>query len=540
MKKLNHFCAKYLLLFTLFLSLTQVAHSQVFNQDIYKFSRVLGLVKTFYVDTINQKKLVDDAIVQVLKDLDPHSIYISEKEVKEMNEPLQGSFDGIGIQFNIFNDTLLVVTPISGGPSEKIGILAGDRILTVDGENIAGIGITNNQVFKKLRGKKGTKVTVGIKRKSIKKILDFVITRDKIPIYSLDAAYMVSDDIGYIKLSRFAATSMDEYKKTFKKLKEKNVKKIILDLTNNGGGYMSTAIKLADEYLDDNKMIVYTHGLNNPKEEYKATKKGDFEEGRLVIMINEGSASASEIVTGAIQDWDRGVVVGRRSFGKGLVQRQYPLPDGSMIRLTIAHYYTPTGRCIQKPYNKGVKEYRMDLINRYNNGELTNRDSIHFPDSLKYQTLINKRFVFGGGGIMPDIFVPIDTTKNSDYYIDLWRKGILNKFIYKYVDDNRKKLTKQYSDFTMFNNEYEFDNDKLNKFIKFAKKQGVEENEKDFNISKDIIKVQLKALIASSLWGTSEYYQVINQINPIFKKAVEVLDNPSLYKNNLTTIKNKE
>ena len=538
MKKSNRFCIKHLLLLTLLLPLSQIANSQIYNEGIYKFSRVMGLVNTFYVDTVNQQKLIDDAIVQVLKDLDPHSIYISAKEVKEMNEPLQGSFEGIGIQFNIFNDTLLVVSPISGGPSKKVGVLAGDRILTVDGENIAGVGIKNSHVFKLLRGKKGSKVTVGIKRKGIKKIIDFIITRDKIPIFSLDASYMVSDDIGYIKLNRFAATSMDEYKKAFKKLKEKNVKKIILDLTNNGGGYMSTAIKLADEFLDDNKMIVYTQGINNPKEEYKATKKGNFEDGRIVIMVDEGSASASEIVTGAIQDWDRGVVVGRRSFGKGLVQRQYPLPDGSMIRLTIAHYYTPTGRCIQKSYKNGLKEYRMDLINRYNNGELTNQDSIHFPDSLKYQTLIKQRNVYGGGGIMPDIFVPIDTTKITDYYTDLWRKGIPNKFVYKYVDDNRKKLTKQYSDFTLFNNEYEFDENKLNKFIKFAKKEGVEENKEELNTSKDIIKLQLKALIASNLWGTSEYYQVINQINPIFKKAVEVLDNPSLYKNKLTTIKN--
>ena len=538
MKKINHFLINNLILFLLFLTLSQTSYSQTFNDGIYKFGRVMGLVNTFYVDTVNQQKLVDDAIVQVLKDLDPHSIYISAKEVKEMNEPLQGSFDGIGIQFNIFNDTLLVVSPISGGPSKKVGILAGDRILTVDGENIAGVGIKNSQVFKLLRGKKGTKVTVGVKRKGVKRILDFVITRDKIPIFSLDAAYMVSDEIGYIKLNRFAATSMDEYKKAFKKLKEKNVKKIILDLTNNGGGYMNTAIKLADEFLDDNKMIVYTQGINNPKEEYKSTKKGDFEDGQIVIMVDEGSASASEIVTGAIQDWDRGVVVGRRSFGKGLVQRQYPLPDGSMIRLTIAHYYTPTGRCIQKPYKNGLKEYRMDLINRYNNGELTNQDSIHFPDSLKYQTLIKHRSVYGGGGIMPDIFVPIDTTKITDYYTDLWRKGIPNKFVYKYVDDNRKKLTKQYSDFTMYNNEYEIDENTLHKFIKYAQKEGVAENKEELNISKDVIKLQLKALIASSLWGTSEYYQVINQINPIFKKAVEVLDNPSLYNNKLTNVKN--
>ncbi|MBE9466738.1 MAG: S41 family peptidase [Bacteroidetes bacterium] len=538
MKKINHLFINNLIIILLLLTLSQTSHSQTFNDGIYKFSRVMGLVKTFYVDTVNQQKLVDDAIVQILKNLDPHSIYISAKEVKEMNEPLQGSFDGIGVQFNIFNDTLLVVSPISGGPSKKVGIIAGDRILSVDGENIAGVGIKNSQVFKLLRGKKGSKVTLGIKRKGVKKILDFIITRNKIPIFSLDASYMVSDDIGYIKLSRFAATSMDEYKKAFKKLKEKNVKKIILDLTNNGGGYMRTAIKLADEFLDDNKMVVYTNGINNPKEEYKSTKKGDFEEGKLVVMVDEGSASASEILSGAIQDWDRGVVVGRRSFGKGLVQRQYPLPDGSMIRLTIAHYYTPTGRCIQKSYKNGLKEYRMDLINRYNNGELTNQDSIHFPDSLKYQTLIKQRNVYGGGGIMPDIFVSIDTTKITDYYTDLWRKGILNKFVYKYVDDNRKKLSKQYTDFTVFKNEYEFDENKLNKFIKFAKKEGVDENEEELNISKDIIKVQLKALIASSLWGTSEYYEMINQINPIFKKAVEVLDNPSLYKNKLTTIKN--
>ncbi|OFY73322.1 MAG: peptidase S41, partial [Bacteroidetes bacterium RIFOXYA12_FULL_33_9] len=393
-------------LFVVAIFIAQCAVSQEFNNSVFKLSKVLNLISTFYVDTVNQDQLTEEAIIGMLKFLDPHSIYISKEEVEEMNEPLEGNFEGVGVQFNILNDTIVVVSPIPGGPSEKVGIQAGDRFVTINGENVAGIGIRNNDVVEKLRGAKGTTVNVGMKRKGTKEILDFTITRDKIPIYSLDASYMINKEVGYIKLNRFAATTMEEYYKAVENLKANGAKHLIIDLQDNSGGYLNTSIDLADEFLKDQKLIVYTEGVKSPKHEYKATGRGNFEEGKVIVLVNEGSASASEILSGALQDWDRGVVIGRRTFGKGLVQRPFNLPDGAMIRLTIARYYTPTGRLIQKSYEGGFNDYSRDLINRYNSGEFLSEDSIHFPDSLKYKTLQNSRNVYGGGGIMPDIFIP--------------------------------------------------------------------------------------------------------------------------------------
>jgi len=495
----------------------------------YKFGRVLSLIDAYYVDTVNTDKLVEDAIIGMLKELDPHSVYISKEEVKRMNEPLQGSFDGVGIQFNILDDTLMVVNPIPGGPSEKLGIRAGDRIVEVDGKNIAGIGLKNSDVIKMLRGEKGTKVNVKIIRRGVKNILDFTITRDKIPIYSLDAAYMVNNEIGYIKLNRFAATSMDEFYKAFNKLKEKNVKKLILDLRGNGGGYLNTAVNLADQFLPEGNMIVYTKGIHAPRYEEHATSKGVWENGELVVLVDEGSASASEIVSGAIQDWDRGVIIGRRTFGKGLVQRPYVLPDNSMIRLTVARYYTPSGRCIQKSYAKGVKDYSKDIINRYNHGELTNADSIHFPDSLQYKTLKLKRTVYGGGGIMPDIFVPLDTTKVNELYAKLVRKGIIYQYTISYMDTHRDELKTKYKSFDSYIKNFKINDDILSGLYKKAEKEKIEIKDKDKKESRKDISRLMKALIARDLWDMSEYFQIVNPDDKTYQKAIEILSSKKAY-----------
>ncbi|PLX10659.1 MAG: peptidase S41 [Marinilabiliales bacterium] len=515
--------------FIVFLFSTGV-NAQVFNDHIYKFSRVLGLINMFYVDSVDQEKLVDDAIINMLKELDPHSIYISKEEVKRMEEPLQGSFDGIGIQFNILNDTIYVVSPISGGPSEKLGILPGDRIIQIDDELVAGIGIKNSGVTERLRGEKGTEVNVKISRRGENSLLDFTITRDKIPIYSVDAAYMLDDEVGYIKINRFAATTMKEFQEGLMKLKENNMQHLILDLRENAGGYMNMAIDLADEFLSGDKLIVYTEGESNPKREYKAGNKGDFEEGRLIVLVDGGSASASEIVSGAIQDWDRGLIIGRRTFGKGLVQRPFDLPDGSKIRLTIARYYTPTGRLIQKPYDEGIEEYAKDRLNRYKHGELVSKDSIHFPDSLKYSTLHTGRIVYGGGGIMPDVFIPLDTTLGSDYYFDLRRKGVFNKYVLNYIDKNRSKLEKQYTDFRDYYKNFEVDNDMIEDIVKLGEEKKIERNQEELDEALDILKIQIKALIARDIWTSTELFQVFNDINPAYKEALKIIKDEKKYK----------
>lgn len=514
------------LLFVLALSVTFFeVRTQVFNENTYKFSKVIDWLDSYYVDSVDQDELVEDAIINLLHELDPHSAYISKEEVQRMNEPLEGNFEGIGISFNILKDTIYVVSPIASGPSEKVGIQAGDRIVKINDKNVAGMGITNSDVFEKLRGKKGSKVDVSVKRKGVKKLLEFTITRDKIPIFSIDASYKVNDNTGYIKLNRFASTSLEEFEEATNDLKKQNVNNLILDLSDNGGGYLDVAVKLADQFLSDSRLIVYTEGLHSPKREYKATDKGDFEEGNVVIIIDEGSASASEIVAGAIQDWDRGIIVGRRSFGKGLVQRPLMLPDGSAIRLTVARYYTPTGRLIQKPYDEGYDAYTKDIVDRYNKGEFIHSDSINFPDSLKYYTLRKKRTVYGGGGIMPHIFVPLDTAGYSDYYRDLIRKGVLYRFVLNYVDKNRKKILSNYKSFDRYKNEFAINQELFDKLTGFATKEGVKFNETDFNKSKDQISLLLKAYIARDLWDTSNYYQIINETDPSFQTALNVLKN---------------
>ena len=504
-------------------------NSQVFNEQIYKFSKALGSVASFYVDPVDQDQLVEHSIIEMLKELDPHSVYINKDDVKAMNEPLQGNFEGIGVQFNLLNDTIFIISPISGGPSERVGIQAGDRIIGIDSENVAGVGITNNQVREKLMGEKGTKVTVTIKRRNEPSPIDFTITRDKIPIHSLDAAYMVDGETGYIRLNRFSFTTVSEFEEALEGLKKQRMKNLILDLRDNGGGYLQESITLSDHFLDDGRMIVYTEGNNISKMDYTATRKGDFKDGRLVVLLNEGSASASEIVAGAVQDWDRGVIVGRRSFGKGLVQRPVNLPDGSMIRLTVARYYTPTGRLIQKPYDKGVDEYAMDAMRRYSNGEYFDSENIDLPDSLKYLTKIQKRPVYGGGGIMPDVFVPYDTTSVTGYYRNLIRQGVFNTFVLNYMDVNRFRLESEYPDFRKYKNEFVVDEALLSEFTDYGIREGVEFNEQDFEVSSDLIANQIKALIARDMFSMSEYFEVANSRDNAFLKALEIISERRYY-----------
>jgi carboxyl-terminal processing protease len=486
-----------------------------------KLNALINYIEQEYVDEISREELENKAIASLLQDLDPHSQYISAEELAQYNEPLEGNFEGVGIEFNIQHDTIVVVNVINGGPSEKVGILPGDRIIEVDGENVTG-NITNQDVVKKLRGKKGTEVEVTIFRKSLSKTFKVKITRGKIPINSIDVAFMVNDEIGYIKLSRFSRTTYDEFIEQGLNLKSKGMKKMILDLRGNGGGFLDVAIKLADEFLPNKKMIVYTEGKARPRNSYYATKRGHFENTELVILIDEGSASASEIVAGAIQDNDRGTIIGRRSFGKGLVQEQTSWPDGSAIRLTVARYYTPTGRSIQKPYeNSDLEDYFNESNTRFNKGELFAADSIHFSDSLKYYTPQGK-VVYGGGGIMPDIFVPLDTTNNNAYYMNLVYAGVFNKFAFELVDSEREKF-KKYKDFKTFDNNFQISPELFDKFITFAVKEGIEKDFAAINKSKKNIKNRLKAMIARQIFNDAGYYPVILSEDAAFNEAVKFL-----------------
>lgn len=494
-----------------------------------KLSNAVSAISGLYVDTINDKKLVEAAIEAMLKELDPHSSYISKEEVERVNEPLEGSFEGVGIQFQLLEDTLLVVQTISGAPAEKVGVLAGDRIIYIGNELIAGVKMQNSDIMKRLRGPKGTEVTVKIKRGNKAELLTFKIIRDKIPIYSIDANYMIGKDIGYIKINNFGSTTVDEFQKAFTKLQKAGMKHLILSLQGNGGGYLTAAHQLADEFLSKGKLIVYTQGLNQPKSVMESSAVGRFEIGKLIVLVDEYSASASEILSGAVQDWDRGIIIGRRTFGKGLVQRQLPLVDGSMLRLTTARYYTPTGRCIQKSYKDGVEKYEKDLLDRYNHGEFLHADSIHLPDSLRYQTLQLKRTVYGGGGIMPDIFVPLDTTLYTDYHRKIVGQGIVNKVSVHYIDQNRAELKKKYPTFDKFRKGFEIDNALLEQLKQLAEKEKIKFDQAQFDKSVGLIKLQLKALVARDLWEVNEYYQVIDAENESLNKAVEILQTPGAY-----------
>ncbi len=506
----------------IFLFTSTFTFSQPFSQT-NKIEYALQAIKYAYVDTINEKKMTDDAIRAMVKDLDPHSVYIPAEEMREMNEPLVGKFDGIGIQFNILNDTIMVAQTIAGGPSEKLGIRQGDRIVKIDGVVKAGVKITNNDVLKLLRGTKGTKVTVGILRRGNADLIDYVITRDQIPLFSIDATYMVSPTVGYIKISRFADNTVVEFKAALAKLKGQGLQSLILDLQGNGGGYLNRAVELSDEFLSEGKKIVFTRGRTTQSEDYNSTSTGGWEKGKLAILIDESSASASEIVSGAVQDWDRGLIIGRRSFGKGLVQKPIQLPDGSAIRLTVAHYYTPSGRCIQKPYEMGdEEEYELDFANRIKNGELTNPDSIHFNDSTEYFTN-NKRLVHGGGGIMPDLFVPLDTTEFSAFFTDLRRQNAFNDFVLTYVDDNRNELKKNYPTLEDFRAKFVVTEKFMNDFLANAEKLKVKNDSAGLKLSADLIKLNIKAIIAQNLWSVEGAIEVYNERNNALKKALEAL-----------------
>lgn len=494
-----------------------------------KLLNAISAITNLYVDTINDKKMVETAIVSMLKELDPHSSYIPKSEVDRVNEPLEGSFEGVGIQFQLLEDTLLVVQTIAGCPAEKVGVLPGDRIIYIGDELIAGVKMQNSDITKRLRGPKGTEVTVKILRRGKPELLIFKIIRDKIPIYSVDAAYMIGKEIGYIKINNFGSTTVEEFQKAFTKLQKSGMQHLVLSLQGNGGGYLTAAYQLADEFLGRDKLIVYTQGLNQPKSIMESTAKGRFESGKLIVLVDEYSASASEIVSGALQDWDRAIIVGRRTFGKGLVQRQLPLVDGSMLRLTTARYYTPTGRCIQKPYKDGVDKYEKDIINRYNHGELLHADSIHFPDSLRYQTLQLKRTVYGGGGIMPDIFVPFDTTRYTNYHRQIVGRGVLSQVTAQFIDKNRVDLKKKYPSFEKFKKNYIVDDELFSQIKLDAEKEKIPFDSVQFDISKPLIRLQIKALIARDLWEMNEYYQIMDAENESLQKAVEILQTPGAY-----------
>lgn len=513
----------------LVLFVLQVASIAQVREQTLKFGEVFDKISRFYVDTINENTFVEKVIIDMLHQLDPHSAYLSKEEVKAMQEPLDGGFEGIGVTFNIMNDTIYIVSPITGGPSEKVGIKAGDRIVKINGENVASIGISNLDVQKKLKGPKGTKVNVSILRRNTNELMEFVITRDHIPIYSVDAAYMINDNTGYIKVSRFSATTMDEFITALNRLKRTNMQNLVLDLSGNGGGYLKVAVDLANQFIEGKKMIVYTEGMQNPRRNYFSTGKGEMKSGRLVVMIDESSASASEIVAGALQDWDRAVIVGRRSFGKGLVQQPFMLTDGSMIRLTVAKYFTPTGRLIQKSYDEGYEEYTKELVLRFNQGELSGEDSKLFPDSLQYRTLNKNRIVYGGGGIMPDYFVPIDTSYYSAYYRALISRGILNQFILRYVDENRNQLKTTFPNFKKYMESFKVSDEMIKQLISYSKNEDVAFSEEDLSTSRKMIDIIFKAYIARDLWDTSEFYQVLNLSNPVFLRAIQIVNNSELY-----------
>lgn len=478
------------------------------ESPLHKLQYAEFAINKLYVDSIDEGRLVEDAINGMLKNLDPHSTYTTSKDVKTLNESLQGSFEGIGVQYNMIDDTLTVIQPVSGGPSEKKGIIAGDRIVLVNDTSIAGVKMAREEIMRRLRGPKGSKVKLGVVRQGVKGIQNFMIIRDKIPVFSIDAVYMVDKVTGYIRINNFGATTYKEFMAAMKNLHEQGMENLVLDLQGNGGGYLQAAVDIANEFLDNGDMIVFTDGRATGRREYHADGRGGFKSGKVVVLVDGYTASASEIVSGAIQDNDRGAIVGRRTFGKGLVQRPLDLPDGSMIRLTVAHYYSPSGRCIQKPYKKGDrKEYDNDMLERPNSGELTNADSIHFADSLKYTTLKLHRTVYGGGGIMPDVYVPLDTTKYTKLHRELSAKSCIINTTLKYIDKHRKKLKKEYPDFAAFQTNFSVPEDMVDILLDYAKKANVEYDDSTWQESMPLVKLQLKALLARDLWNISEYYR---------------------------------
>lgn len=531
MKKMKYLAAAVICAAATFGISAQYSRSNSASRQQQKLLMVENIVNNLYVDNVDEEKVVENAVRGILENLDPHSSYSTKEETTSSQETMQGSFSGIGIQFNMQKDTLYVVQTIAGGPSEKVGILPGDRFIAVDDSIIAGRKLKNTDIMKRLRGPKGTKVNIKVKRGSNAELLEFRITRDDIPLNSIDAVYMADGKTGYIRLSRFAATSYKEFKDAITKLKKQGMQQLILDLTDNGGGYMQIAAQIANEMLNRGNLIVYTQGRKSPRQNLNADGSGTFRTQKVVVMINQFSASASEILSGAVQDWDRGVVVGRRSFGKGLVQREFLLPDSSSFRLTIARYYTPSGRNIQKPYVKGDREdYDKDIIDRYNHGELQSADSIHFADSLKHTTLRLHRTVYGGGGIMPDVFVPLDTTQYTDYHRRLVAKGIIPQFALRYVDKNRADLKAQYPDAQKFIKEFTVTDEMLNNLVDAGKAEKVDFDKSQFAKSKEMLRTFVKAAIANDLFSTGAYFQIVNEQNDIYKEALSIINDDARYR----------
>lgn len=531
MKKMKYLAAAVICAAATFGISAQYSRSNSASRQQQKLLMVENIVNNLYVDNVDEEKIVENAVRGILENLDPHSSYSTKEETTSSQETMQGSFSGIGIQFNMQKDTLYVVQTIAGGPSEKVGILPGDRFIAVDDSIIAGRKLKNTDIMKRLRGPKGTKVNIKVKRGSNAELLEFRITRDDIPLNSIDAVYMADGKTGYIRLPRFAATSYKEFKDAITKLKKQGMQQLILDLTDNGGGYMQIAAQIANEMLNRGNLIVYTQGRKSPRQNLNADGSGTFRTQKVVVMINQFSASASEILSGAVQDWDRGVVVGRRSFGKGLVQREFLLPDSSSFRLTIARYYTPSGRNIQKPYVKGDREdYDKDIIDRYNHGELQSADSIHFADSLKHTTLRLHRTVYGGGGIMPDVFVPLDTTQYTDYHRRLVAKGIIPQFALRYVDKNRADLKAQYPDAQKFIKEFTVTDEMLNNLVDAGKAEKVDFDKSQFAKSKEMLRTFVKAAIANDLFSTGAYFQIVNEQNDIYKEALSIINDDARYR----------
>ena len=506
------------------------------NGSMQKLLNAQYAINNFYVDTVNEDKLIEEAIKGMLESLDPHSTYTDAKETKELEEPLQGEFSGIGIQFNMKQDTLYVIQTIVGGPSEKVGILAGDRIVTVNDTVIAGVKMKNSDIQKRLRGKKGTKVTVQVKRGNNPELITFRITRDNIPLYSVDACYMIDEKTGYIQISRFGAKTHEEMVDAIEKLSNQGMKQLIIDLGDNGGGYLNAAVDMCNEFLTRRQLIVYTKGDKSPRQDANADGFGNYKDLKLVVIVDQYSASASEIFSGAMQDWDRAVIVGRRTYGKGLVQRPFRFEDGSMMRLTVARYYTPSGRCIQKPYTKGSKkEYEEDLLDRSKEGEYYHLDSIQFNDSLTYKTLKNERTIYGGGGIMPDVFVPLDTTEYSKYYRDLLAKGIINQFAVNYVDKNRAIIKEEYTDVYDFDKRFSVTEEDMQSFIAMGEKDNVKFDEEQYKTSEILLKTVIKGLIARDVYADPGAYTIIvNHRNKDVQEALRVINDDKLYNSLLT------
>lgn len=551
MRIMNNIKATFALALTA-ISLCASAQSNSFEKQLHKLVYAESAIMQMYVDTVNTQKLTEDAITGMLKELDPHSTYTPAKDVESLNEHLNGSFDGIGVQFNMDEDTLVVIQPVSNGPSEKVGIIAGDRIVSVNDTSIAGVKMSKENIMKRLRGPKGTVVTLGIVRKGIKDRLTFKVTRDKIPVYTVDAAYMIDPTTGYVRISSFGSTTNQEFIKAAASLLSQGMKDIVIDLQGNGGGYLQAAVDLADEILDNNEMIVYTDGRTTGRHEYRA-KKGKINVDKIVVLVDGYTASAAEILSGALQDNDRAIIVGRRTFAKGLVQRPIDLPDGSLIRLTIAHYYSPVGRCFQKPYVKGdKKKYDMDMLDRLNSGELMHVDSIRFPDSLKFKT-IGGRTVYGGGGIMPDVYVPLDTTRYTSLHRELVAKGCVNSTVLKWLNNHRQKLEKAYKvddyrkararmadnktynpadlrgGFKMFLNDFTVGDDIIDMMKKKANEAKIEYNDSTLQAAKPLLLIQMKALIARDLWDMSEYFEIINQTNEVYMEGLKALKDDNAF-----------